>query len=152
MIEDIPQDPEAKAAIDALATAFFALFSNKNGVRPDLTDLHKLFVPEGRIIKATGSSPEICTLQEFIEPRQAWLSGGILVDFEEWEESERTLIFGHIAHRISVYGKSGRLSGQWFSTRGLKSTQFIHTPQGWKMLSAVWDDEREGLSLPQAPA
>ena len=152
MLEDIRQDPEAKAAIDALATAFFALFSNKNGVQPNLTDIHELFVPEGRVIKASGPSPEICTLQEFIEPRQALLSGGTLMDFEEWEESERTVIFGHIAHRLSVYGKSGRLSGQGFSTRGLKSTQFLRTPQGWKMLSTVWDDEREGLSLPSEPA
>jgi len=28
------------------------------------------------------------------------------------------------------------------------STQFIKTPEGWKMSAMAWDDERPGLSLP----
>jgi hypothetical protein len=30
------------------------------------------------------------------------------------------------------------------------STQFIHTPQGWKVSSMAWDDERPGLQLPDS--
>jgi hypothetical protein len=32
--------------------------------------------------------------------------------------------------------------------RGAISTQFIRTPDGWRMSSMAWDDERPGLALP----
>jgi hypothetical protein len=63
-------DVDAKAEIDRLTDSFFALFSNRESVRPDLGKIFDLFVPNGLIAKCTGPDPEISTLHDFIAPRQ----------------------------------------------------------------------------------
>ena len=60
-----------------------------------------------------------------------------------------TQVFGRVAQRFSTYAKSGTLKGVAFEARGMISTQFVATPEGWKMSVMAWDDERPGLSLPQ---
>jgi hypothetical protein len=137
----------AKAEIDQLTRAFFELFSNRDGMRPDLGRIFDLFVPQGVIARCAGRVPEISTLAAFIAPRQKLLSNGSLTDFAEVETSERTHIFGNMAQRLSTYQKSGSRDGVPFLSRGVKSFQFVHTPDGWRILSMAWDDERDGLSL-----
>jgi hypothetical protein len=139
-------DADAKAEIDRLADSFFALFSNRDDA-PDLARIFDLFVPNGLIAKCTNSDPEISTLEEFIAPRQELLTNGTLTDFAESETSERTQIFGNIAQRLSTYQKSGCLNGVPFSTRGVKTFQFVRTRTAWRILSVTWDDEREGLAI-----
>lgn len=80
------------------------------------------------------------------------VESGSLKRFQESELFERTEIFGNVAHRFSGYGKSGTLNEVPFEARGMISTQFIRTPQGWKISSMAWDDEREGLSIPDREA
>ena len=139
---------EDEQAIDALAAAFFRLFSNRDGARPDLTGIFELFVAEGSIAKCTASEPEIATLREFIEPRQKLLTDGTLTDFAEVETSASTSIFGNVAQRVSTYEKSGRREGVAFAQRGVKTLQFVRTARGWKIFSVAWDDEREGFTVP----
>jgi len=145
-------DVDAKAEIDRLTDSFFDLFSNRDGVRPDLGRIFDLFVPNGLIAKCTGPDPEISTLHEFIAPRQELLTNGSLTDFSESETSEHTQIFGNIAQRISTYRKSGCLKGLPFATRGVKTFQFLRTRTGWRILSVSWDDEREGLAVTEVVA
>ena len=40
------------------------------------------------------------------------------------------------------------MEGATIDVRGAISTQFIRTPDGWRMSSMAWDDERPGLVLP----
>jgi hypothetical protein len=141
-------DNDAKAEIDRLTDSFFALFCNRDGA-PELDRIFDLFVPDGLIAKCTSADPEISTLREFIAPRHELLTNGSLTDFSESETSERTAIFGNIAHRISTYQKSGHLDGVPFSTRGVKTFQFVRTLAGWRILSVTWDDERENLVIEQ---
>jgi ribosomal-protein-serine acetyltransferase len=140
----------AKAEIDRLVGSFFELFSNRDGIQPNLSAIFELFVPQGIITKTSGQEPEISSLQDFISPRQALLTDGTLTDFSETEVSHSTFIFGKIAHRASTYRKSGRFNGEWFSAQGMKSFQFIHTATGWRISSMAWDDERPGLMLSAA--
>lgn len=142
------QKVEEKLTIDELTNTFFGLFSNKDRNKVDLSAIYQLFIPEGLIIKNVSSEPEIYNLHQFIEPREKMLKEGILVDFKEEELSERTEIFGNIAHRFCLYCKSGVMSGAAFESRGMKMIQFVKTPNGWKMSSLAWDDEREGLAIP----
>ena len=142
------QKAEEKLIIDELTSTFFGLFSNKDRNKVDLSAIYQLFIPEGLIIKNVSSEPEIYNLHQFIEPREKLLKEGVLVDFKEEELSERTEIFGNIAHRFCFYHKSGVMSGAAFESRGMKTIQFVKTPNGWKMSSLAWDDEREGLAIP----
>lgn len=140
-------DCESKNSIDELVSSFFNLFSVKKGYTADLSGIFKLFIPEGLIVKCSGSSPEVYNLQQFIEPREKMFNDGILSDFKEEELFEKTEIFGNIAHRLSIYKKSGFMNSQIFENKGIKTMQFIKTPRGWKISSVAWDDERDGFKI-----
>ena len=138
---------QAKSEIDKLTKSLFAVFTNKGKLVVNLEGIKDLFIPEGIIIKNVGPNYEYYNLQQFIEPREKLLNSEALIDFEEEELSEQTTITGNIAHRISIYQKSGILSGKSFHTTGVKNIQFIKTTEGWKINSLTWDDEREGLII-----
>ncbi|MFI9150212.1 GNAT family N-acetyltransferase [Streptomyces sp. NPDC053367] len=139
-----PDGQEATVAVrvelDRLMGEFVGAFTNTGGRRPDLGVLRDLFVPQGRIIANVGPEPVIYDLDAFIEPRQKMLTDGTLTEFSEREVSARTEIFGSVAHRFSEYRKSGYHNGTWFEGSGCKTTQFLRTPEGWRMASLAWDD------------
>ena len=134
--------------LNQLAADFFHAVSFESGGKPPYEAIHALFIDAGLLIKNTAQAPEISTVAQFIAPRQAMVANGELTRFKEWELSQTTQIFGNIAHRYSVYGKAGTQNGKAFEARGVISTQFVKTPQGWKMSAMAWDDERPGLSIP----
>ncbi|THA26081.1 N-acetyltransferase [Streptomyces sp. RKND-216] len=129
-----------KAEIDALTRVFLGAFTNTGGSRPDVDAIREVFIPQGRIISNVGGALVTYDLDAFIEPRREMLTDGRLTEFSEREVSERTEIFGSIAHRFSAYRKSGYLAGEWFEGSGAKTTQFVRTPAGWRMSSLLWDD------------
>jgi hypothetical protein len=137
-----------KGELDRLIAEFFRAVSFESGETPRYENIHTLFVELGLLIKNSATTPEISTIRQFIEPRQAMVATGELTRFRESELSETTEIFGNVAHRFSAYAKSGTLKGVPFEARGMISTQFILTPAGWKMSAMAWDDERLGLSIP----
>ena len=87
-------------------------------------------------------------VDEFIAPRQATVDAGELTGFEETELTGETEVFGNVAHRLSGYAKRGTLNGEAFEARGVISTQFVRTPEGWRISAMAWDDERAGLAVP----
>jgi hypothetical protein len=143
-----PTHTAVRRELAALSARFFRAVSFEPGEKPPYGDIHGLFIPGGLLIKNTGTTPEISTIAEFIAPRQALVDSGALTRFREWELSETTQVFGNIAHRYSAYGKAGTQDGKAFEARGVISTQFVKTPEGWKMSAMAWDDERPGLALP----
>jgi hypothetical protein len=147
MSAGIPHEA-VKREIGALAAAFFEAVSFEPGGAPPYGNIHGLFIDAGLLIKNTASTPEISTVAGFIASRQALVDGGALTRFREWELSATTQVFGNVAHRYSVYGKADTQDGKDFEARGVISTQFIKTPEGWKMSAMAWDDERPGLALP----
>ncbi len=139
----------AKVELDRLCVEFFRAVSFEAGESPPYENIHKLFIESGLLIKNTGSTPEISTIGQFIEPRQALVRSGELTRFREWELSEITQLFGNVGHRFSTYAKTGSMKGVSFEAKGMISTQFILTEAGWKMSAMAWDDERLGLSIPK---
>ena len=137
-----------KRTIDAVVRAFFAVFDNRHGRRPALEALHDLCVAQCVIVKATTDGPVLYDLAGFIAPREKLLCSGELVDFHEEEIWDRTDVFGGIGQRLSVYRKSGTLSGDAFVTKGMKSIQLVKTGSDWKISAVAWDDERAGLAIP----
>lgn len=136
-----------QAELGRLTSEFFRAVSFESGGSPSYASIPALFIERGLLIKNVTSTPEISSVQEFIEPREALVASGTLTRFHESEISETTVIFGNVAHRFSAYAKSGTSGGNSFETRGMVTTQFINTPAGWKMSAMAWDDERPGLSI-----
>ena len=59
----------------------------------------------------------------------------------------RTEVFGDIAQHFGSYAKAGVQDGTPFTGRGMKTLQFVRTPDGWRISAAAWDDERDGLTI-----
>ena len=137
-----------KDELGRLTKEFFRAVSFEPGGVPPYEVIRSLFIDSGLLIKNTGPVPEISTVQQFIGSRQAMVRSGDLTRFNEHELSESTTIFGNVAHRLSVYAKSGTMKNVAFETKGMVSTQFILTSTGWRMSAMAWDDERPGLSIP----
>lgn len=133
---------------ERLVREFFQSVSFNAGAKPQYEHLRELFIPDGKLIRNSAASPEIASVDQFIEPRQKSVDAGELTAFQEVECAEITEVFGNIAHRLTTYEKRGTLHGQAFEGRGVVSTQFIRTPAGWRISSMAWDDERPGLTLP----
>ena len=130
----------SKTEIDAVTAEFFGTFDNRGGKAADVARIRQLILPSGGIVK-TGPEFTIYSVDEFIEPRQRLLTGGRLVEFSEWEVSERTEIAGDIASRFAEYRKSGVLDGEPFEGGGTKTIQFVRTPQGWRITAFAWYDQ-----------
>ncbi|MGC4938833.1 DUF4440 domain-containing protein [Kribbella sp. DT2] len=133
--------------IEGIVRAFFAAFTSGDGVAERLGTLRDLLLPSALIVKTCGAEPVAYGVEDFIAPRQELLTGGRLTDFREWAEDGRTEIFGDIAHWFGAYGKSGVQDDVPFTGRGMKTVQFVRTTAGWRISSAAWDDEREGLTI-----
>jgi hypothetical protein len=141
-------DVSVKDELDRLTASFFRAVTFDAGDTPPYDDIYALFIESGLLIKNTGATPEIANVRAFIESRAAMVRAGELTCFLEVELSETTCIFGNVAHRFSAYAKSGTMKGVQFVGRGMISTQFVSTPNGWKVSAMAWDDERPGLSIP----
>ncbi|WP_405407556.1 DUF4440 domain-containing protein [Streptomyces decoyicus] len=130
----------SRSEIDVVTAEFFEAFDNRGGKAADMARIRRLFLPGGVIVKA-GPEFTVFTVDEFIEPRQRLLTDGRLVEFSEWETSERTEIAGDIASRFSEYRKSGTLDGEPFEGGGTKTIQFVRTSEGWRIAALAWYDQ-----------
>jgi hypothetical protein len=139
---------EHPAELDSLMAQFFAAVSFDAGARPPYELLLGLFLPGGLLIRNSGPAPEVTDVGGFITSRRAAVDAGDLTSFSEAELGAVTESFGQVAQRFSTYTKSGVLRGEAFAARGVICTQFVRTPDGWRIASMAWDDERPGLRLP----
>lgn len=141
-------DDDVRAELASLVGEFFRAVSFQPGERPAYGRIRSLFIERGLLIRNAGDAPEISTVDEFIAPRLRLVESGRLTAFEERESADITEVFGNVAHRLSTYSKRGVTDGTTAEARGVISTQFVRTPDGWRMTSMAWDDERPGLTIP----
>ncbi|KNX36325.1 DUF4440 domain-containing protein [Luteipulveratus halotolerans] len=135
------------AEIERIVDVFFGAFVSGPEAAGRLAALHELFLPEAVVVATCGQPPRVYDVDGFIAPRRELLMSGALTDFTEWRGGGRTDVFGDIAHWWGDYGKAGSQEGERFTGRGMKSMQLVRMPQGWRISAAVWDDERDGLSI-----
>ncbi|WP_441248001.1 DUF4440 domain-containing protein [Kitasatospora sp. McL0602] len=130
----------SKSEIDAVTAEFFGAFDNRGGKPADVARIRRLLLPSG-VIVCTRPELTVYTVEEFVEPREKLLNEGRLVEFSEWETSERTEIAGDIASRFGEYAKSGLLDGEPYEGRGTKTIQFVRTSEGWRITAFSWHDQ-----------
>jgi hypothetical protein len=132
-------------ALDAL----YATLSGPAGER-DWDVRHQLFHPDAKLIR-TGvdengvSWLKIMTLEEYRED-VAFIFKRI--PFFEIETERRVEQFGNIAHAWSIYEERRDPSAP-VERRGVNSIQlFRDQARRWRIMSIIWDNEREGVKLP----
>jgi hypothetical protein len=137
-----------RATIERMVDAFFGAFVSGPGCAERMDLLRGLLLPRAVIVRTCGPEPAVMGVEEFIAPREALLTGGSLTDFREWPVGGRVEVFGDVAHWFGSYAKAGTQEGEPFTGRGMKTIQLVRTGDGWRISAAAWDDERDGLSLP----
>lgn len=148
MRRGIIRSADVGSQLKTLIDAFFGAVSFERGQVPAYARIRDLFIDDGTLIRSSSACPEISSVDAFIAARQRLVDSGALTSFEEVETSAITEVFGNVAHRFTTYQKRGTLGEEQFAGRGVISTQFICTPTGWKLSSMAWDDERQGLVIP----
>ena len=69
--------------------------------------------------------------------------------FAEEEISGRTELFGSIAHRFSTYQARVQAGDSEAVILGINSIQFIKTGGAWRVVSIIWNDQKEDLPIPE---
>jgi hypothetical protein len=135
-------------SINTVTRAVYDSISGPAGPR-DWAHFRSLFADGARLISirtANGvSTPNVMTPEEYAQRAGANFEKN---PFYESEAAQRVETFGAIAHVFSTY-ESRRAPGEKPFARGINSFQLVKTPQGWKIMTILWDSEREGNPLPE---
>lgn len=135
--------------IESILDELYASISGPAGPRDFDREL-RLFHPAARLMR-TGRHPDgrpwirVMTPGEYHADTAAFFAAG---DFHEIELARETERFGNIAWVRSVYEARRRPGDAEVLARGVNSIQMYHDGDRWWILSVLWDNEREGLSLP----
>ena len=127
---------------------FFDAFTSGADLTEQMRRLRGWFHEDVRIVRTCGAEPVLYDADGFVEPREALLSGEDVTGFREWALVAEIRVFGDVAHCFCSYEKEGRQGDDDLGGRGMKSLQLLRTAAGWRILSAMWDDERRGLEVP----
>lgn len=135
-------------SIDSVMKAVYEVISGPAGTR-DWVRFKALFAEGARLIpvRATpqGGNPLVWTPDEYAQKAGASFEKNA---FYESEVTRRLETFGNIAHAFSTY-ESRRAPGEKPFARGINSFQLVKVGDTWKVMTILWDSEREGNPIPE---
>jgi len=137
---------EIGAAVDEM----YAMISGPKGPR-DWSRQANCFHPDARMIRtwvdADGRPAcKIMSPDDYARDTTPYFAAN---DFYELEIARRIDLFGNIAHVWSAYEARSALGDEKPERRGINSIQlFRDAEKGWRIVAMIWDNERDGLSLP----
>jgi hypothetical protein len=123
-------------------TGFLASVSFDSGSRPDDDAIGNLSIDEA-FWSTRRRNTRHHGRRRVYRLRVRQVDAGELTSFVAVELSAPTTVFGHVAHRVSTYSKTGAASSGPIDARGV-----ILTSSGafrWRISPMVWDDARPGL-------
>lgn len=143
-------ESEDRAAIGAALDEMYAMISGPKGPR-DWSRQANSFHPDARQIRTWLDEDGRATfkamgLDDYSRDTTSFFAAN---DFFEVEIARRIDLFGNIAHAWSAYEARSALGDAKPERRGINSIQLFKDPErGWRIMSMIWDNEREGVELP----
>ena len=148
----VARQPGARAAdgdsVESAVRAVYASISGPAGPR-DWARFRSLFATGARLISmrvnAGSTTPNVMTVEDYIT------RAGVNFEknpFYESEAARRVEEFGGIAHVFSTYESRRSPTDKPFA-RGINSFQLVKDGGVWKVMTILWDAEREGNHIPQ---
>ena len=144
-------EKEDRAEIAAAVEEMYAMISGPKGPR-DWSRQANCFHPEARQIRtwidAEGRpAMKMMGLDDYARDTMPFFAEN---DFHEIETGRRIDLFGNIAHVWSAYEARSALGDYKPERRGINSIQLFRDPEiGWRIMSMIWDNERDGVPLPE---
>ena len=140
-------------SIEAIISALYDTISHKPGKLPDWQRMKPLFIDGARIIAPSleGSPIQVMTFQEFAErvSESVHRAGDADRSFDERELTNRTEVFGYMAHVWSTYESRYTTEDQEPFSRGINSFQLLYHSGRWWVVTILWDIERPGNPIPE---
>jgi hypothetical protein len=140
--------PADTDSIDNVVRAVYDVISGPVGPR-DWARFHSLFADGARLISMrvtpAGTVPNVMTPDDFAKRSAA---NSAKNPFFEAAIANRVEAFGNIAHVFSTY-ESRRAPGEKPFARGINSFQLVKEGSAWKVMTILWDSEREGQPIPE---
>jgi len=138
------------ATIDGIVTAMYECISGPKGTPGDWERDRSLHHPKALLVPAKqaagGPAAGVFDFDGFVASRAAFLAEN---DFYEVEIGRQEFRFGVIAHVLSSYeARTAPAPGGKVLRRGVNSIQLMHDGERWWIVSTLWDNEREGVTLP----
>ncbi len=135
-------------SVDSVIRAVYDVISGPAGTR-DWDRFRSLFIEGARLIPVRptpdGPAPVVLTTEDYIRrARGNFEKSG----FYETEISRRIEAFGNIAHVFSTY-ESRHAPGAKPFARGINSIQVARDGNTWKVVTILWDSERDDNPLPE---
>jgi hypothetical protein len=136
--------------IDGIVTAMYECISGPKGTPGDWERDRSLHHPKALLVPAKqatgGPAAGVFDFDGFVASRAAFLAEN---DFYEVEIGRQEFRFGVIAHVLSSYeARTAPAPAGKVLRRGVNSIQLMHDGTRWWILSTLWDNEREGVTLP----
>jgi hypothetical protein len=140
--------PADTDSIDSVVRAVYAVISGPAGTR-DWARFRSLFADGARLISmrptADGAAAQVMSPDDYAKRAGANFEKNA---FFESELARRVETFGSIAHIFSTY-ESRRAPGEKPFARGINSFQLVKEGASWKVITILWDAEREATPLPE---
>ena len=138
------------STIDGIITAMYECISGPKGTPGQWERDRKLHHPRALLIPAKQApgrpAAGVMNFDEFVASRGPFVEEN---DFYEVEIGRQEFRFGVIAHVLSAYeARTAPAPGGKLLGRGVNSIQLMDDGSRWWILSTVWDNEREGVTLP----
>ena len=137
---------EISAAVDEM----YAMISGPKGPR-DWSRQARCFHPEARQIRTCidehgRPAMKIMSLDDYSRDTTPYFAEN---DFYETEIGRRIDLFGNVAHVWSAYEARRSPDDEEPERQGVNSIQlFRDADKGWRIISMIWDNVREGMELP----
>lgn len=135
-------------SVDSLIHAVYDVISGPAGAR-DWARFKALFIDGGRLIPVRntpqGGAPMVWSPDDYAQRAGANFEKNA---FYESEVARKLEVFGNIAHAFSTY-ESRHAPGEKPFARGINSFQLAKVGGAWKVVTILWDSEREGNPIPE---
>jgi hypothetical protein len=136
--------------IDHVAASFYECLCFSPEHFPKYDQLQELFYGDGKLLNGNYDQPLEFTAQSYAQAMMQQIDNGNATFYSQQEISDVTEIFGKTAQRISVYEYSFTAETTQPWKRGVNYMQFIYIDNSWKIVSMLWNDEKEELKIPEA--
>ena len=138
------------AAIGAAIDEMYAMISGPAGPR-DWSRQSNCFHPDARQIRTWiddegRPAMKMMGLADYARDTTPFFAANA---FYEIETGRRIDLFGNMAHAWSQYEARRSPDDAEVERRGITSIQLFRDPErGWRIVSMIWDNERDGVRVP----
>ena len=141
--------PADTDSVESVVKALYDVISGPAGKVRDWARFRSLFADGARLIPMRntpdGPAPAVLSPEDYIQRTTPNFEKN---GFFETAVAQRIESFGSVAHVFSTY-ESRRGPGEKPFARGINSFQLVRQGNAWKVMTILWDSEREGNPIPE---